>query len=161
MQEPYSKVLEELLRASEKYFDLVSFVVYGSVARGDAKKDSDVDILLIAEGLPKDRYERFKLFDLAEREIDWLVKKLRKEGYNIFISPIIKSVDEAKHLSPLYLDMVEDAIIIFDRNSFFEKILERLRKRLKEFKARRIRMGRMWYWILKEDYRFGEVIEIE
>ena len=35
-------------------------------------------------------------------------------------------------LSPLYLDMVEDAIIAYDKDDFFKKILERVRKRLEE-----------------------------
>jgi len=57
--------------------------------------------------------------------------------------------------------MVEDAIILYDRGSFFENILNRLRKRLNELNAKRVRMGKMWYWVLKEPYEFGEVIEIE
>ena len=57
--------------------------------------------------------------------------------------------------------MVDDAIILYDRDNFFTEILERLRKRLKELKAKRVRVGKMRYWKLKDDYRFGEVIEIE
>ncbi len=30
-----------------------------------------------------------------------------------------------------------------------------------ELKASRVRVGRKWYWKLQEDYRFGEVMEIE
>jgi hypothetical protein len=95
------------------------------------------------------------------KEVEDLLKKLRKEGYNVFISPIIKSREEAMVISPLYLDMVDDAVILYDKDNFFTEILERLRKRLKELKAKRVRVGRMWYWKLKDDYRFGEVIEIE
>ena len=63
-------------------------------------------------------------------------------------------------ISPLYLDMVYDAIILFDRDEFFKKVLDRLRKRLEELGAKRIRLGKLWYWVLKEKYRFGEVIDI-
>ncbi len=161
MEQPYSEVLENLLESLKRHFRLVSLVVYGSVARAEARKDSDLDILIVADDLPQDRYQRFKLFEKAEREVEDLLKKLRKEGYNVFISPIIKSREEAVVISPLYLDMVDDAVILYDKDNFFTEILERLRKRLKELKAKRVRVGRMWYWKLKDDYRFGEVIEIE
>ena len=160
LKHPYDKVLKKLLDCLRKHFDLVSVVVFGSVARGDAKKDSDIDILIVADNLP-DRYERFKIFDEAEKCVEEDIKELRKSGYNIFISPIIKSVEEARRITPLYLDMVEDAVILFDKDHFFEDVLNRLRKRLKELGARRVRLGKKWYWVLKEDYKFGEVIEIE
>jgi len=69
--------------------------------------------------------------------------------------------DEAKKLRPLYLDMVSDAIILHDKNDFFRQVLNRLRRRLRELGAKRIRLGKLWYWDLKPDYRFGEFIEIE
>lgn len=56
--------------------------------------------------------------------------------------------------------MVEDAIIAYDKDDFFKNILENLRNRLKELGSKRISMGKRWYWILKPDYRFGEVIRI-
>jgi len=161
MQQPYEEVLNELMKGLRKHFDLVSVVVYGSVARGEARKDSDVDILVVADNLPDDRYLRFRIFEEAEREVEGILRKLRKEGYDVFISPIIKSREEASRITPLYLDMVEDAIILYDKDGFFSGVLERLRRRLMELKARRVRIGRMWYWRLKEDYRFGEVIDIE
>jgi len=161
MKQPYDEVLRNLLESLKKHFDLISLVVYGSVARGEARKDSDLDILVIADNLPEDRYDRFKLFEIAEKEVEHLFKELRNRGYNIFVSPIIKSKEEAKVLSPIYLDMVEDALILYDKDFFFSKILKRLRQRLAELKAERVRIGKMWYWKLKDDYKFGEVIKIE
>lgn len=161
MQQPYAKVLNVLLESLRKRFDLVSVVVYGSVARGEARKDSDIDVLIVADNLPEDRYLRYRMFEEAEKEVEGLLSELRKEGYSAFISPIIKSREEASKVTPLYLDMVEDAVILYDRDGFFAGILKRLRRRLKELKAKRVRVGKMWYWVLKEEYRFGEVIEIE
>jgi len=56
--------------------------------------------------------------------------------------------------------MVEDAIILFDKESFFENVLKRLKRRLEELGAERVWIGKKWYWRLKKDYKFGEVIEI-
>ena len=51
--------------------------------------------------------------------------------------------------------------MLYDKDMFFETILERLRKMLKELGAKRIWVGDKWYWMLKPDIRFGEVVEIE
>ncbi len=88
------------------------------------------------------------------------LRRLEEEGYYVDFSPILKTPEEAVKVSPLYLDLVEDAVILFDRNDFFKNLLLRLRKKLEELGAKRIRLGKRWYWVLKGDYRFGEVIEI-
>jgi len=162
LKEPYASLLRKLLdRTLEKLGDnLISFVVFGSVARGEAKRDSDIDILIVARDLPRSRFRRQDLFMEIEEAVEPDVEELRKKGYNTDFSPILKTVEEASRTSPLYLDMVEDAVILFDRDSFFEGVLKRLKRRLEELGAERVRLGKMWYWRLKRDYKFGEVIEI-
>ena len=41
------------------------------------------------------------------------------------------------------------------------RILNNLKKNLEELKAKRVKTRQKWYWVLKKDYKFGEVIEIE
>lgn len=140
---------------------LVSAVVFGSVARGEMRKDSDIEVLLIIKSLPKSRLKRQEEFLEVEGEVEEEISKLSNLGYFVDFSPIMKTPEEAKRISPLYLDTVEDAVIVLDRNSFFQEILRRLRDRLRQLGSKKIRMGKKWYWILKTDYQFGEVIEIE
>jgi len=39
-------------------------------------------------------------------------------------------------------------VIVYDRDEFFKKVLDRLRAELKRLGSRRIKTGNRWYWIL-------------
>ena len=161
IKEPYATLLNNMLKIMKEEFkdDLISVVVYGSVARGDNRNDSDVDLLIIMENLPKDSMlKRIRLFE-TKVEDKLNLDEYWKMGYYISLSPVLKTPEEAEKFSPLYLDMVYDAVILYDRNYFFTRILQKLRDRLKELGAERVRMGKKWYWVLKKDSRFGETVE--
>lgn len=155
--------LEELLvkELLALYQDrLVSVVLFGSVARQTQRYDSDVDVLIIAKDLPEGRMKRVQEFENVEQRLEPFLKELAREGINTYLSPVLKTPEEALSGSPLFLDMVEDARILFDRDRFFEKVLERLKMRLSELHARRIWKGDAWYWDLKPDYKPGETFEL-
>ncbi|MGQ9597265.1 MAG: nucleotidyltransferase domain-containing protein [Thermoproteota archaeon] len=87
---------------------LVSLIVYGSVARGEARQSSDLDLLIIIEGLPESRLNRNKIFDTIE---DLLINNLEEPhalGYHMALSPIFKTPEEARKILSLYLDMLEE-----------------------------------------------------
>jgi len=152
-----------LLSEIKSYYSerLVSVVVFGSVARETQTFDSDLDLLIVVEKLPSGRMKRIREFESIEEKIEPLLESLhRKEGIHTYISAIIKSPEEAEKGSPIFLDMVEDARILFDRNGFFEEVLDRLKKRLKELGSKRIWKGNAWYWDLKPDYKPGEIFEL-
>jgi hypothetical protein len=53
--------------------------------------------------------------------------------------------------------MVEDAMLILDRNRLFEQVLAGMR----ELGSRRVHLpDGSWYWDLKPDFRWGDVVEI-
>ena len=138
--------------------NLVSIVLYGSVARGRPRDDSDIDLLIVCEDLPEGRFERSRIFiDIEDR-----VRKVL--GINPmdfpYISTVLKTRKEAAYHSPLYLDMVEDAKILFDKGGFIQKVFSDIKKRLEELGAKRIWIGDKWYWDLKPDFKPGEVVEI-
>ncbi|MEJ2779477.1 nucleotidyltransferase domain-containing protein [Stygiolobus sp. CP850M] len=161
MQEPYKSLLEKLTKLLQEEFQdkLISVVLYGSIARGDNRKDSDIDLLLVIKDLPKTITERVILFDKVERKLDDDIMRLMDEGYYVTFSPILKTPEEAMRFSPIYMDMTEDAIILYDRNGFFRKVLEKTKKRLKELGFERVWLSKKsWYW-RKRDYKFGEIID--
>ncbi|MFQ5738354.1 MAG: nucleotidyltransferase domain-containing protein [Acidobacteriota bacterium] len=161
-----SKNLESILAAMrqaciETYGErLVTVAVYGSVGRGTAGPDSDVDVLVVADSLPQGRTARIKEFVAVEKRFAQLLRKANFSREPPFLSPVFKTRGSVRQGSPLFFDMTQDARILFDRQGFFTNELSRLRKRLRSLGAKRIWQGSAWYWDLKPDYRPGEEFEI-
>ena len=125
IEDPYRVLLKKLLKRLIMKLgnNLVSVVVYGSVARKTTRKNSDIDLLIIADSLPKSRMKRQELFLEIEKPLESMISDLWDKGFYMDFSPVILSVEEALKIRPIYLDMVEDAIIIYDKNGFFNFLI--------------------------------------
>jgi uncharacterized protein len=135
---------------------LMSIVLFGSLARGDAHAESDIDVLVVAAGFPWSLAARRRIL-LAEWERVRAKRELDAVSWNL----VTKSPEEARHHSPLYLDMVEDAILLFDRDGLFASVLDDMRARMRVLGSRRVVLpDGSWYWDLKPDFKFGEVVEL-
>ena len=135
---------------------LGSLVLFGSVARGQGTARSDIDLLVIAAGFPHSLAERRRPLLAA-----WSRARDRHALPAVDWNLVTKTPDEARFHSPLYLDMVEDGILLFDRGAFFGAVLDTMRSRMRTLGSRRVFLDDgSWYWDLKPDYRFGEVVEI-
>ena len=89
-----------------KYRDKVENVIlFGSVARGEGKEDSDVDVLVITS------YDSFKMQMLVS---EIAVNVLLKTG--IYVSAKVLTVDEFNFLrkmkSPFYKSVMKEGIIV-------------------------------------------------
>lgn len=157
-------IIKEYCSVIKNHFGkrLVSICLFGSVARGEAKPDSDIDILVVAEDLPEDIGMRIK-------ETNYIHEYLKKsEAYNLLrksnigglISDIFFTPEEIKRHPPILLDIIDDGIILYDKNSFLSNELKILKDRLNTQKARKITTEKGHFWILKQDVRFGEVVEL-
>jgi len=162
LKEIFDELLAKVLPAAQTVYGdrLVSVVVYGSVARRTMRHDSDVDLLIVARDLPRGRLNRVQEFEAVEDAVAEDLRGAASRGITTMLSPILKTPEEVMAGSPLFLDMVEDARVLYDRNGFFAQQLARLHNRLAELGAKRIWKGNAWYWDLKPDYRHGEVFEL-
>jgi len=159
----FAPLLEALLQACQQYYGrrLITLAVFGSLGRGTAGPESDVDLFLVVQPLPRGRVPRADEFSAhVEQALEPLLRQLAADGVHTRLSPIIRTPEEIEQGSPLLLDMIEDALILYDRDRFFARTLEALRERLAALGARRVWRGEQWYWDLKPDYRPGEVFEI-
>jgi len=164
VKEIYKNLLIEFVEIlKEKFMNhLVSVVVFGSVARNMANKYSDIDVCIVLRDLPKSSYKRSKMIypcikELQERES---YQFLCQSGYYSEISPIIYTPEEIVDTKPVFLDMVDDAVLMYDDGTFDKKLKE-LRKRMEELGSQKVYLGDgTWYWKLKPDLKFGEIFEI-
>jgi len=158
----YARLIVSLLKARLGE-GLVSAVLFGSVARGEAKEGSDLDLLVVLEDFNGSFGDRFRLFQEIEKELlsSKPRKMLRARGLGTLISPVPLTKEEVGRHPPILLDILTDGIILYDKGDFIKGHLNELQARLKALKARKVRLpGGRWYWDLKPDHKFGEVIEI-
>ena len=140
--------------------NLVSVVLFGSVARGEAGANSDIDFLIVAEELPAGRFARLRLLEGADREFEPDLDRLRALGLDPRLARLVRTRTEAATLVPLYLDLVEDARLLYDPAGFFRSVLARLKASLQRLGSERRMRGKVRYWVLKPDAAPGEVIEL-
>jgi len=121
---------------------LIAVVVYGSYARGSAKPKSDVDLLVVVRGLPRD-------WDTIHRlEDKWTFKgrQFGKRFQVMFVSPEDVE-DSVEYAAPLMLEIYNAHKVIFDQNGFFRNCIIRMEHLIKE---RGIRMKRQGVWEVPE-----------
>jgi predicted nucleotidyltransferase len=162
LRNAHKKIIEALKHECLSFYGdrLVSIVVFGSVARGTATVNSDVDVLIVADPLPDGRMRRVAEFLCVEKKLKTVLDTLKSQGVNTYVSPIFKTPDELSGGTPLMLDMTMESLLLYDENCFFEKKIEDMRDRLKRLGAKRVTRGDQWYWDLKPNYKFGEVFTI-
>jgi predicted nucleotidyltransferase len=162
LKEGFERLLREILNVLREYYGdrLVSLAVFGSVARGTQRPDSDVDLLVICNPLPSGRMQRIAEFEEAERRLGPVLSSLSQQRISTCLSPVLKTPAEVEWGGVFYVDLVEDARLLYDRDDFLKGFLDRLGRRLKRLGARRIRRGNAWYWDLKPDFKPGEVFEL-
>jgi len=154
----YKKILNKFKQKLLTRFkdEIISLVLFGSVARGTAGKESDIDVLIIMKDVPDSYYERLK--PIVDIELE-----MRKdvEGMPPIFSSMILSLDEAKQNRNIFLDMIDHSIILYDTNDFFKNRLSELKNRLDQLGSKKIILkDSTWYWNLKPDIVAGEIIEL-
>ncbi len=110
MPEKISKSINQLLELIDEVFgDRVKKVIlYGSYARGDYKKNSDIDIMILTD-LNKDELIEYRdrLWDLAyDIELE----------NNVILSPLVKNIDKYNkriEVIPFYMNVQKEGVVLY------------------------------------------------
>lgn len=162
----YRQIAEDFARLLERELgeQLVSVVLYGSVARGKAQRGSDIDMLVVVDA-PSPEEERLvqkRIGDLVfEFDHSGLMGELLQQGHLVDLEYRLYTKEEAQRTHLFYLDLTQDAILLVDRDGFFAAKLEQVRQRMQELGTRRVYFeDGCWYWELKPGMQPGEVVEL-
>ena len=138
---------------------ILAVALFGSVARGEARSDSDIDLLVVHKEVD---------FNPAHRSVDIVFalkegnehKRLVDQGLNPQPSCIFMTERELWDRPHILLDILFEGILLYDVG-MLESRLSALRERLNALGSKRVALpDGTWYWDLKPNWKPGEIIEL-
>jgi hypothetical protein len=130
--------------------NLAGFAVFGSYARFENRKNSDLDLLIILNEAPR-RTERVSDFtNQIEMKYEHVAQSIyEQEEILCDLSPYILTVEEASTFHPIYSDLIEHCMILHDPKNLIKHIIASTKTLLRVNGAQKIRRNNSWEWQLK------------
>ena len=135
----YKKIAKEFLEEAKKRMreDLISAILFGSVPRGTAKEESDIDILIIAKNLPSDWRKKDALLKDAQLKI------LKK--YCVRVSPVFFNFNEKKEIiSPLLYGVLTGYEVLYDPFNYWKESFSKFQLLIKKEKPIYMENNKKW-----------------
>ncbi|MDI6793314.1 MAG: nucleotidyltransferase domain-containing protein [bacterium] len=112
---------------------LISIVLFGSLVNGRSHRFSDIDLLVVAEGLPDNWRDRDKIV----LDIDF---NCGRHVELVLVSPedLLFSVE---NIAPLMLEIYDNNQVLYDRGQFFSSLMKEFVVNLRLRQAKKIREG--------------------
>ena len=147
----------ELLKNRLRYLKepyIKSVILFGSMARGESRERSDVDLLVLHEGCEvKDPVvRRSHLYNLMREAIGKEFKELTVIDIELerFLKP--------KEINATLLNIYWDGFVVYDRTKVLQNFLEQAREKIVKCGLKRVRDGRAYYWVLPEPLKEVEIL---
>ncbi|WP_148867187.1 nucleotidyltransferase domain-containing protein [Thermosediminibacter litoriperuensis] len=137
-----------LKRVIEYYKDsLMGLAIFGSYARGENRKNSDLDLLIILKKAPGFSRRIKEFVENVEIVHESLGQQLyEEEDILCELSPYILSKEEALKFQPVYFDLTEHSKILFDPEGIICRIIESTKNLMDRYGARKSEFGNFWEW---------------
>ena len=139
--------LEAVVNCFKEYLGnkLVSMVLFGSRARGDARQASDYDLFIVAKDLPAKPFRRL-LF----------IRSPLKGQFEEKLCIIAKTPEEVQSTFPsFFLDLALDGIILFDRDKFFRDMQKKTKEIIAQAGLQRKKDNGDYFWDWKRPPKKG------
>lgn len=131
---------------------LTGVLLFGSVARGDWNKDSDIDLLTVVDDWQGPAWARTQeLWTLKMRLMESdEYNSAEARGFAPTVQHYPLSTKEAVEFHQIYLDASLDGVVLYEKNGFLSRLLDNVRKRLSAQGAHRVTLPetRSHYWVL-------------
>lgn len=126
----YEDILKKYVKLILKDAKVVGLILHGSLARGLEKPypESDIDLIVVAEGIPKDIFER-KLMASKIKQGEALIEDL-------WVTPE-ELIEGVKGGWGVILDALADGVVMYDRIGVIAEAKKIVKSSFK-------RVGRVW-----------------
>jgi predicted nucleotidyltransferase len=134
---------------------VLSMIVFGSVARGEAKGSSDIDIFIFFDDSKIKRVEINKALISIIIELRKTDKYKRLTDKKIYpeIYPFLISKSKAKDYLWVFFDATEEGIIIKDTNDFAKKLIKEVKNKIRNLGGRKVKLPNgKTCWILFDEF---------
>ena len=141
--------------------DLLSIILFGSVARGKWNNESDIDLFIIFTNKSSLRTTINNRLTKIISDYERKSKLRNSKGDRLFstIQDISLVLKDLHTFRTIFYDIAMDGIILCDRNQTGFQFLKKIKKRIEEKGLRRIFIKENdYYWERK--VKFGEIIEL-
>jgi HEPN domain-containing protein/predicted nucleotidyltransferase len=111
-----------------------AMVLFGSWAKGTATADSDVDLLIVADGINPKRHRR-------GTEIARIKRSLPGLTLDVLLHTMEEVISNFVNHNPLFLDVAEDGRIILDNTEFLQNLISQTRDYIRQKEIKRFGDG--------------------
>jgi predicted nucleotidyltransferase len=154
----HRRYLAAVLREIVDYYGegLQGCAVFGSYARGDNRLNSDFDLLIILNRAPGFSRRLQEFVENIEMKHEPLAQELyEEEDLLCELSPYILSRKEALKMQPVYFDLADNHLIIYDPAGLIDRIIKASGELLQRSGARKVQHGNTWEWQTKDGFLGG------
>jgi predicted nucleotidyltransferase len=123
IETPLREALDTLVKHLSQNDKITGVILFGSVVKKTSHPNSDVDLFVLVRDADS------KTFDYIERSIrntetDFF-DSLLKNKLPVHFAPFICSLDDLDFVRPIFFDIADSGIIIFDCNSAASEFLDK------------------------------------
>ena len=137
--------------------NLISLAIYGSYASGKARLNSDLDLFIILSKTGRRTAELKYFYDKVEAPLEnELLQLLKIQKIDMSISPFIVSREQASFFNPLYLDMSDDAYIVYDKDDFLRSILIKVGVLKQRYNFQKKSISNTFLWDMSSHVMIGQ-----
>ena len=135
--------------------------IRSSIYKGSEHGFTLIEIMIVIIKVIDNPQVRIEQLLKVEYAVQEEIRRLREHGIHTGLSFYPLKPEEAERLPDLFLDLTEDAVILYDEDRLLERILLELKAKLLRQGAVRVFVDQdRWYWDLRPGYKFGEIVEI-
>ncbi|MFQ5751519.1 MAG: nucleotidyltransferase domain-containing protein, partial [bacterium] len=121
-------ILQEIKQALTEVklpFQVVGAILFGSMVKDKDTHESDLDLLIVADGINSKFHRR-------GNEISLIKKNLPALPLDILLYTESEAISNFRNHNPLFLDIAVEGVLLFDKAGILENLLNETKKYIRE-----------------------------